>query len=122
MNTMTRRNRPSALLLGTAFSVLAYAAAFAESTTPTTEQPAQTPTTAPTETAGTPGANGGTQDQSRKDDDVVVCKKMDPPTGSRMGAKKVCHTAAEWRAISDTARDVTNEIQRTGGAENPPGS
>lgn len=30
------------------------------------------------------------------DPDKMVCKSMDPPTGSRLGARRECHTQREW--------------------------
>lgn len=37
----------------------------------------------------------------------ILCVHQDAPTGSRLGAKKVCHTNAEWRTIhANTEQDM----------------
>ncbi|HVW75067.1 MAG TPA: hypothetical protein VHC39_15630 [Rhizomicrobium sp.] len=41
----------------------------------------------------------------------VVCVHNEAPTGSRFGAKKVCHTAAEWRVIHANAQDSIRYMQ-----------
>lgn len=43
--------------------------------------------------------------------DNVVCVHSEPPTGSRFGAKKVCHTTAEWRNIHANAQDSMHYLQ-----------
>ena len=60
-------------------------------------------------------------------DSKVVCIHGDPPTGSRMGAKKICHTNAEWRTIHANAAQLMNTFQDRGdfaaqGAANAGGS
>jgi hypothetical protein len=44
-------------------------------------------------------------------DSKVVCVLGDPPTGSRMGAKKICHTNAEWRTIHSNSQQLMNTFQ-----------
>jgi hypothetical protein len=41
-----------------------------------------------------PGVESTTVSESK-----VLCVHRDAPTGSRIGAKSICHTVAEWRAI-----------------------
>lgn len=41
----------------------------------------------------------------------VICQHNDAPTGSHFGAKKVCHTAAEWRTIHANAQDSMRYMQ-----------
>ena len=45
-------------------------------------------------------------------DQTVVCKREDT-TGSRLGAKTICHTRAEWAAMSADARQSVDRIQNT---------
>jgi hypothetical protein len=33
----------------------------------------------------------------------IMCVHQDAPTGSRLGAKKICHTNAQWRTIHANA-------------------
>jgi hypothetical protein len=42
--------------------------------------------------------------------DEVVCKREET-TGSRLGAKKVCRTAAEWAEIQRAAKEETQRSQ-----------
>jgi hypothetical protein len=44
----------------------------------------------------------------------ILCVYRDAPTGSRIGAKNVCHTMREWRAIhanSDVAMRHLEELR-----------
>ncbi len=42
-----------------------------------------------------------------------VCKSIEPPTGTRMRARKICQTKAEWRLAEQTAqRNVDRDNQR----------
>ena len=43
------------------------------------------------------------------DPDKTVCRTMDPATGSRLGARRECHTQAQWDAMQ---RQNQQEIQR----------
>lgn len=99
----------------TLFGVLASialmsAAALAEEAPATGAAPPTPPTT--TAPATTPTDNAAqAQTQAQEGDDKIVCKKEPPPVGSRMGARKVCRTVAEWRRIASLARETTGEIQ-----------
>ena len=47
-------------------------------------------------------------------DTALSCVHQDSPTGSRLGAKKVCHTQAQWREIrAESALDLQNLQTRT---------
>ncbi|HWX90598.1 MAG TPA: hypothetical protein VNY75_09850 [Rhizomicrobium sp.] len=41
----------------------------------------------------------------------ILCIHQDAPTGSRLGAKKVCHTNAEWRTIHANAEQDMLRLQ-----------
>lgn len=41
----------------------------------------------------------------------ILCVHQDAPTGSRLGAKKVCHTNAEWRTIHANADQDMRTLQ-----------
>ncbi len=43
-------------------------------------------------------------------DNKIVCIHTDAPTGSRMGAKKICHTNAEWRTIHANSQELVNAL------------
>ena len=59
-------------------------------------------------TAASPKADG-----KKSDLDRVVCKAEDT-TGSRLNAKKVCLTVAQWQDYENDAKDQTRRIQQTG--------
>ncbi len=79
---------------------------------PAEEQAAITPTAPPPSETTPPPAPPATQDtSSQQKDDEIVCKKEPAPIGSRIGARKVCKTVAEWRRIQAAAKETTDEIQ-----------
>lgn len=43
--------------------------------------------------------------------DKMICK-ADTPVGSRLPGPRICHTAAEWSAISFDARSNTEQSQK----------
>lgn len=61
---------------------------------------------------------GGTTDPAvapatnpaESDLDKVICKRQEE-TGSRLGARKVCRTRAEWKIEAETARTTMRRIQ-----------
>lgn len=106
-----------AILLGVCVSMGLAGAAAAEPQAPAanTPPPGETTATSATDTQKPPE-----QEPEKKPEDEVICKKMDAPTGSRTGAKKVCRTKAEWAAQARAARETTEAIQDRGRADNPP--
>lgn len=47
--------------------------------------------------------------------DRMVCKKLAPPTGTRLGARKVCQTEREWRDLMQRSQDNITRSQQKGG-------
>ena len=45
------------------------------------------------------------------DDQKKICETVQP-TGSRLGAKRVCHTRAEWQQVRDIGSKLTSDAQR----------
>ncbi len=41
----------------------------------------------------------------------IICRRIPPPTGSRIGARRICKTQHEWDLINREARDVVEEAQ-----------
>ena len=41
-----------------------------------------------------------------------TCRKQQPPTGSRLGAKKVCATAAEWAARDQAMEESRKAVEK----------
>ena len=53
-------------------------------------------------------------------DTKKICKAVGPPTGSILGAKKECHTKAEWTAINKQNEDNVDRFRnRASGMSNP---
>jgi len=42
----------------------------------------------------------------------IVCKKQAPPTGSRLGARKVCMTAKEWQERTAASQKAISDMQQ----------
>lgn len=42
----------------------------------------------------------------------VVCKKFDPPTGSRIGKRQICKTKAQWDFIQDQEQEAIERALR----------
>ncbi len=53
-----------------------------------------------------PGVESATVSQTK-----VLCVHRDSPTGSRIGAKSICHTMAEWRTIHANADEDMRYLQ-----------
>jgi hypothetical protein len=54
--------------------------------------------------------------------DKVVCKRLPPPTGSRLGARRVCLTEREWRQERQESREfMRNQQEKSGGYRGPGG-
>lgn len=72
--------------------------------------PATAPTAATAATAA--GAPAKTAESVTVDANRISCVASDPPTGSRLGAHRTCHTQAEWDRIradsAMTMQDLTN--------------
>ena len=58
--------------------------------------PAAAPTPTPTAAAESP----------------KVCRRTEPTIGSRMGLRRVCHTAAEWAALDAAVQRDASTLRR----------
>jgi hypothetical protein len=54
-------------------------------------------------------------------DDKMVCRTMDPATGSRLGARRECHTQAQWDAMQRQNQQEIERAQSNGMTNAPPG-
>ncbi len=52
----------------------------------------------------------------------MVCKTFAPPTGTRLGARHICRTQAEWDNVQTQAREQVQQIQDTGLTGRKPGN
>ena len=67
------------------------------------------PTLAADGTTGAPSAEQS--DKAPADPEAKICRRI-PVTGSRLQAKKICATPAEWRAMARTADDTIAEERK----------
>ena len=109
--TLARTDVEEGRLRISAFALVA-AAAFvlaspvgAQTQAPASGQPAPQQTAAPQENP-----------------DEIICKEGTPVTGSRLGARKICHTRRQWDEISQNSRDITKDAQDRALTSRPPGS
>lgn len=79
-----------------------------------------TPVTAAVQDA--PGRLAPATDPEAKDPGTVVCKRMEPTVGTRLGGgKRVCQTNLAWQKQEQAAKDATRENQRSGMFRRQPG-
>jgi hypothetical protein len=91
------------------------ATAFALSLAAAQAQTAPAPT-APAPTAidpGTPAADGGATavapSPAAADPDKIICRELPPPTGSRLGGRRICAPKSAW---DERAREDQDAISR----------
>jgi len=89
---------------------LGISSAFAANTDNTTAPTQQTAPAAQTPAAVAPDA----QTVAAKDPKAVVCKRMAPETGTRLGSRMQCMTNAQWDEITRQSQDAIREKQHSG--------
>jgi hypothetical protein len=47
----------------------------------------------------------------------VVCKQTPPPTGSRLGGGRECHTARQWNQMQLDSQNSLSHLQHSGSRE-----
>ena len=62
-----------------------------------------------------------TQAKPANPNDKIICERQDE-IGSRLGAKKVCKTAAQWEEERRTEQNDLQKIQQQGTGTSPSGS
>lgn len=48
---------------------------------------------------------------AQTDSSQIVCRQMDPPTGTRLGGRRVCKTEGEWERDRQQAQDDLSKTQ-----------
>jgi hypothetical protein len=76
---------------------------------------------APSAVAAAPDAAAASAKQSSAEDpDAIVCKRLAPETGTRLGSRTQCRTNAQWNEITRQAQEgMRQETQR--GSATPSG-
>lgn len=81
--------------------------------------------TAPAVQTGTQAVATGTTATAAatpaSDRNTLVCRRMDPPTGTRLGGRTVCATAAQWDEVTRHSEDAISGIQDRGAVAHIPG-
>jgi hypothetical protein len=74
-------------------------------------------TTAQQVTVPAPDATAVPAKSAMADDpNAIVCKRLAPETGTRLGSRTQCRTKAEWDAISREAQEGLRAEQQRGSA------
>ena len=61
-----------------------------------------------------PSAPALTQATAPHDAGKIVCRHLAPPTGTRLGTRRVCRTQKEWDDIQQQQQDETSKLQIRG--------
>lgn len=48
------------------------------------------------------------------DENQMVCRTMEHPTGTRLGARRECRTQKEWNDAMREHQDMTNKLETRG--------
>jgi len=71
--------------------------------------------------AAAPAAPAATADTNSSDADRISCRTGAAPTGTRIGATRVCHTQREWDDIQRQSQLQLMKIQQQGLQGGAPG-
>lgn len=61
--------------------------------------------------AATPQTAPATQTMPAGDPNEVICKTMEPATGTRIGARRICQTKREWDDIANQSRRMLDKME-----------
>ncbi|MBB3764574.1 hypothetical protein [Sphingomicrobium lutaoense] len=73
--------------------------------------PAMAYAAGPAEEAAAAEAAKKTQEE-KGGPNAYVCKKMPPPVGTRLRARQICKTQAEWDMMEEDTQDGLRKMQR----------
>jgi hypothetical protein len=59
-------------------------------------------------------ADDATAPEASSDPNKVVCKTLEPPTGSRLGARRQCLTQQQWDQMRKQAQENVNRLEMKG--------
>ncbi|HEY3778102.1 MAG TPA: hypothetical protein VGL35_08580 [Rhizomicrobium sp.] len=83
---------------------------------PVASAPTVTAQATPAQTAPAPIAT-----TSGENLDQVVCRSSPPPTGTRLGATRECHTQRVWNQRQEDSQRMLSQTQMGGLQSTPPG-
>jgi hypothetical protein len=87
---------------------VATAALFLVSSAPALAGDSGTPGTA---TVSNASSTTTTKGQDKPDLDVIVCHSYPPPTGTRIGARRICKPEREWEQIQQNEASALTKMQ-----------
>ncbi len=61
-------------------------------------------------------ATTATLSNQASDLDEVICKKLAPPTGTRLGGRTVCDTKRHWQQLQQESKEELTRMQFKGGS------
>ncbi|MBU6298284.1 MAG: hypothetical protein KGJ79_09240 [Alphaproteobacteria bacterium] len=70
--------------------------------------------TANTPSPTNPPGTAVSQDQT-SDLDQVICKRLPPPTGTRIGGHTVCQTKKQWLELEQSSQDTLQKAESSCG-------
>ena len=71
--------------------------------------------------AATQETEGAEQAANTNANTEIVCRRLAPPTGSRIGPRRICKTQHEWDLIEQEARDTLENVGNRSRAGNQGG-
>lgn len=72
--------------------------------------------------ANAPPPPVASQDQKDDPQQQILCRTLAPATGTRLGARKVCQTRAQWEDQEQRSQHALDKIQQKSKFGNPSGS
>ena len=68
-----------------------------------------------------PNSEMAAQTHATDDQDKVVCRTLEPPTGTRLGARRECRTQKEWNDLMQEHQKSVTDFQSKMLTSAPPG-
>lgn len=100
--------------LGSRFAVACAIALLSAAAPATAEEAPPPPPPAEGQTVAPPAqpADTGQPSAPAEDPNEVICKRLPPETGTRLGKnRKECHTRSEWNQIAEEAKQATEDAR-----------
>jgi hypothetical protein len=108
--------RLSAFVIASSFAIVALPGA--ASADPAQTAPVQAAPVQSTSPQPAPVKMSDASQASTSDPDQIVCRMEPPPTGTRLGGRRVCHTQHDWDEQMKAAQRLTMDKQQVGGVPN----
>ena len=68
-----------------------------------------------------PAGSGATMAAAATDADQIECRVTPPPTGSRLGGGRECHSHLQWMQREKDSEKATEQLEMRGLQGKPPG-